>query len=166
MKHTKEELIGVSAHLFYEFLMFINMAEEMALGKYPRGTTVSNALIEAFTIHVRILLDFLYGEKKRPDDAVAGDFFPAQSIWLKIRPPMPPNLNNVSKRVGKEVVHLTYSRLKVTQNTKPWQFVNMTKDMLKVFDKFLENVSRELVHDSWNRYYSIKIDITQNKSIQ
>jgi len=156
MKHTKEELTGVSDHLFYEFLMFINMAEEMALGKYPRGATVSNALIEAFTIHVRILLDFLYGEKKRPDDAVAGDFFPTQDTWLEIRPPMVSNLNNVSKRVGKEVVHLTYSRLKVTPNTKPWHFVDITKGMLKVFDKFLENVPREFLHNSWNQYYSIK----------
>jgi hypothetical protein len=155
MKHTKKELIGVSDHIFYELLMFVKMAQEMTSGKYPQGTTINNALIEAFTIHARILLDFLYGEKKRPDDAVAGDFFPTQNDWFKIRPSMPSNLNSMNKRVGKEIAHLTYSRLKVTPDTKPWHFVDITKDMLKIFNKFLENVHRELLHNSWDQFYSI-----------
>lgn len=155
-KHTKKELTGVSDHLFYEFSMFITTAEEMGSGKYPQGTTVNNALIEAFVIHARNLLYFLYGEKKEPDDAVASDFFSDQKAWIKIRPKTPDNLKNVGKRVGKEVAHLTYSRLGVTPDTKPWHFVDITKDMMKVFDKFLENVPRELLHDSWNQYYSIK----------
>ena len=47
--------------------MFIKMSEEMRSEKYPQGTVISNALIEAFTIHVRILLDFLYKDKIEPD---------------------------------------------------------------------------------------------------
>lgn len=156
MKHTKDELVGVSDHLFYEFLMFINTVEEMQSGKYPQGTTVSNVLIEAFTIHIRILLDFLYGNKKKSDDVIAGDFFPNEKEWLKNRPEMPINLTNVKKRVGKEVAHLTYSRLKVTPDTKSWPFVDIAKDMIKVFDKFLEKVPKDLLHNSWNQFYLIR----------
>jgi hypothetical protein len=165
MKHTKDELIRVSSHLFYEFSMLINMTEEIRSSKYNQGSTVSNALIEAFTMHVRIILDFLYEKKKRPDDAVVGDFFSTQDVWLKIRPKMPPILNNISKRVNKEVAHLTYSRLKVTPSTKTWHVVDIAKDILKVFDKFLENVSRELLDESWNQYYSIKNRFIYNNSI-
>jgi len=156
IKHTKEELKGVSDHLFYEFLMFINMAEEMQSGKYIQGTTVMNALLEAFTIHARILLDFLYKTKDRVDDVVAGDFFADEGIWLRIRPKMPPNLENLSKRVGKEIAHLTFSRLRVTPENKPWTFVDIARDMIGVFDKFLENVSKDNMHISWNQYYSIR----------
>jgi len=136
--------------------MFINLAKEMLSGKYLQGTPVSNALLEAFTIHIRILLDFLYGKKRKPDDVVAGDFFVDEKEWLEIRPEMPPNLKNINKRVGKEIAHLTYSRLAVTADTKPWPFVNIAKDMFKVFDKFLEKAPKDFLHNSWNQYYSIR----------
>ena len=156
MKHAKNELIEVSNHLFYELWMFMGIAKEMQSGRYSQGTIVSNALLEAFTIHIRVLLSFLYEHKKRPDDVVAEDFFPKEKDWLEYRPEMPISLKNVNRRVGKEVAHLTYFRLKVTPDTKPWPFVDITKDMVKVFDKFLEEVPKDFLHTSWNQYCLIK----------
>jgi len=157
-KYNKNTLKDISNHLFYEFSMFMNIVEEMRSGKYPQGTVISNALIEAFAVHVRILLYFLYGngEKRNLDDVLAEDFFSNEKDWLEIRPKMPSSLSSINKRVGKEVAHLTYSRLKVTPDTKPWPLGDIAEDMISVFDKFLENVVKDNMHIPWNQYYSIR----------
>ena len=62
----------------------------------------------------------------------------------------------VTVSVGKEIAHLTYSRLDVVSDEKPWPFVDIAKDMIKVFDVFLGNVVKDNMHISWSQYYSIR----------
>jgi hypothetical protein len=71
-----------------------------------RDQAIANALIESFSMHARILMDF-YASKARGDDAVAahftrsGTFEPAGTGGVAAE---------LRTRVNKQIVHLTYSR--------------------------------------------------------
>ena len=45
---------------------------------------------------------------------------------------MPPTLTDLAARVGTEVAHLTYGRLLVTQDAKPWQFVAVAEEFARI----------------------------------
>jgi hypothetical protein len=114
-----------------------------------RSWSIRNALVESFTVHVRILLDFLYPSSPKVDDVVADDFFDDASVWLEKRPGKSNLLSTVHRRVGKEIAHLTYTRIDITDEAKRWRFVDITNDVGGVLDKFCQLVSRSKVMDGF-----------------
>jgi len=148
-KRTKEELIGASDHLKYEVDMFFGLADAMASGEIGQGI-IGNALIECFTVHTRVLLDFLYGSAKaREDDVISDDFFDDVSVWSEARPPKTELLDSVHKRVGKEVAHLTYARQKISSEQKQWAFGQIANEIKPVLDHFLSLINQELLGSRW-----------------
>src|SRR5678816_3490620 len=113
IRRSSEQLLGASEHLYYEWAMFGTLARALTSGVFGDGP-INNAVLESFTVHARVLLDFLFDPKPRQDDVVAEDFFPETTKWVQIRGDIPPILQQVESRVGKEVAHLTYARLVVT----------------------------------------------------
>jgi len=107
-KRSEQELRAASDHLFYEIWMFQSLARDMASRSFTENV-VNNALLESFTIHTRILLDFLFAAKPQLDDVIAEDFFEDPATWHNVRPPKSEILETVHKRVGKEIAHLTYA---------------------------------------------------------
>src|SRR5688572_13729148 len=89
-----------------------------ALAAGVTDDVLKNALLESFTIHIRALLAFLYDDQPHRNDVIADDFV---SDWSSQRPPMPKALEKAHRRVGKEIAHLTYDRLSLTQEAKRWQ---------------------------------------------
>lgn len=80
---------------------------------------VNSAIIEAFAILVRSLLDFFYSEA-RQDDVIAQHFFSSPDDWIKARPSKSSaDIYKVKTRVNKEIAHLTYSRQKNFLNLGP-----------------------------------------------
>jgi hypothetical protein len=127
VRRSDEELVAVSEHLLYEIQMLFGTARTMATsiigdGKDFQTWSIRNAMVESFTVHTRILLDFLYPSKMGRDDVIADDFFDNPSTWVGQRPAESALLTEIHRRVGKEIAHLTYARLDVTPETKPWQF--------------------------------------------
>jgi hypothetical protein len=116
--------------------MLLALADGMASGAAGPGP-LNNALLESFTIHTRVLLDFLYAEKLQTDDVVAEDFFSEPSLWLSVRPVKSDCLASVHKRVGKEIAHLTYARLDVTPEAKPWLYAPIANEVNAAFSVFL-----------------------------
>jgi len=106
------------------------------------------ALIESFTMHARVLVDFLYGSKSKSDDVVAEDFFDDPSCWVLKRPKMSELLETIHRRVGKEVAHLTYVRLDVTPEKKRWRISDIANDVHVVLKKFVELVPESRVGNS------------------
>jgi hypothetical protein len=103
--------------------MLVSLAHGLASGIAGQGT-IATALIESFVVHVRCVLDFLYAPKnRRDDDVIAQDYFDDVAEWENLRPLMSANLEQARDRAGKEMVHLTYARLDVTPEAKPWRFV-------------------------------------------
>jgi len=147
-KRTSDELKKASNHLQYEFWMLNSLANAIASGISSKGW-ITNALLESFVIHVRGLMDFLYKDKPREDDVVAQDYFATLGEWGNHRPPLPEILKKAKKRAGKEIAHLTYERLKVTPDTKPWLFLEITNEINKVMGIFLENVPQNKLGSRW-----------------
>jgi hypothetical protein len=143
------ELEKASNHLHYEFWMFNTTAQAHASGISKEGW-ITNALLESFVIHVRGLMDFLYNDNPRPDDVVAQDYFNTLEEWKKLRPQQSPVLEHAKQRAGKEVAHLAYERLNVTPETKPWFFLEISKEVSEVMNVFLENVQKEKLGSSWH----------------
>lgn len=81
-------------------------------------------------------------------------FFP-KNTWVQlyeiytIRPIISESLKRTRKRAHKEVAHLTYARLKVTPETKPWHFVSIAHEIQTVFEVFLKNVPGDNLHPIW-----------------
>jgi hypothetical protein len=117
--------------------MLITMGQGLA-SQIAGDSALNSAMVECFTLHARNLLAFLYpGQNVRDDDVIAEDFVPG---WADQRPPMPPALEPVHSRVGKEIAHLTYGRLSLTEETQQWRFVEMGNELLGVMERFLRSV--------------------------
>ena len=136
--------------MHYEVWMLSSLAQAIASGIASQGW-LTNALLESFVIHVRGVMDFLYNDTPKSDDVVAQDFFPSAEDWIKIRPQLSELLRTAKKRAGKEVAHLTYSRLAVTHETKPWPFVAIADEVASVMKVFLKNVLKEKLGTQWQK---------------
>ena len=127
---TNEELKKVSEHLYYEIWM-LNETSQLS----DSNTVKNNALIESFSIHARVLLDFLYKTQGRPDDTFATDFFDDPQKWQDYIQEKAEVLSEIKRRVAKEIVHLTYKRLEVTPEEKKWDRPQICEDINEIFKK-------------------------------
>jgi hypothetical protein len=147
-KRPLAELREASRHLHYEITMFHAAAEGLRCGLFGNGP-ITNVLLESFAVHVRNLIDFLYSEQPRADDVVAEDFVAETLQWPQIRPTMSDVLLRAKRRADKEIAHLTYTRLAVTSDAKPWPFVQIFGEITSVFKLYMENVDRERLDKVW-----------------
>ena len=145
-KHTYEELRKSSNHLHYELQMFQGLVQGMASGIAGEKNVISNSLVEAFAIHVRILIHFFYSDNPQKDDVIAGHFI---ENWKTLAPKKTEVLKVAKTRADKEVAHLTFSRLKVTPEKKGWNFVEISNDLQVVINKFIELVPRDILGGRW-----------------
>jgi len=100
-KRTDTELKKASGHLYYEIEMLGGRAQLLAKAAY-KNRIVTNALLESFTVHARVILDFLYAsESVRPDDVIAEDFFDKPSLWHSARPEKTKLLGSIHSRGGR-----------------------------------------------------------------
>lgn len=143
-----EELREASEHLHYEMWMLTCLAHGIGSGIAGQGP-IAKALLESFVIHVRVLMDFLYNDKPQIDDVIAEDYFPSPDDWLKVRPKLTEMLKLSKKRAGKEVADLTYARLDVTPETKPWPFVQIANEISSVIKIFLRYVPKSKLGKQW-----------------
>ncbi len=149
-QRTAEELQEASNHLHYELWMLSSLAQAIASGISNQGW-LTNALLESFVVHVRGVMDFLYNDAPQKDDVVAQDYFASSDEWSDIRPKLSELLSKAKKRAGKEVAHLTYARLSVTPETKPWPFIDIANEITSIVEVFLNNVPREKLGSQWKR---------------
>ena len=145
---TIDELKEASNHLYYEYSMLTTVAKGLASGIAGQGPLL-NALIESFVIHVRAVIDFLYANNPKSDDVIAEDFFDKLGDWTRDRPEMSQLLTQARRRAAKEVAHLTYARLEVTPETKPWEFVQLEREISAVFGIFLKKVDISKLGPLW-----------------
>jgi hypothetical protein len=94
-----------------------------------------NADIEAFAVHCRVLIHFLYGTKDDKRDCVARDFFLEQSVWPTMRPKKPRVLSFISERAGIEIAHLSYDR---KNPAPPWDYAAIWNALAEVLRVFVE----------------------------
>lgn len=146
----KQKLEAIAEHISYEIEMFNNAADYVRLGK-ARNSFENNSYIEAFVVHGRCLTDFLYIDETNNDDVLAVHFFEDASPFLKSRPEITKLLKSLKARANKEVAHLTYRRLTVTPEIKPWQMEKIQEELDQVLKFFFDLLTAE--QKSWFRVF-------------
>jgi hypothetical protein len=135
---NKSELDDVlKHHVLYELNMLIIIANAVVSGIAGKSP-LNNSLIESFAIHVRNLIDFLWPVKPSNDHVISNDFF-GNNEWITIRPEIPVILKKARIRANKEISHISYDRLKVKPENKPWDFISITNEISSVMDLFIKN---------------------------
>ncbi len=137
--------------MLYEVQVFFGIGRaltrhRMSLGR-PLSWEVEMAMIEAFALHARALLDFFTKETGRGDDALAAEFFEPDE-WAKLRP-MPGEWAHQIKRkrldrVGKQIAHLTYYK-----DVRAWPVVQIAGDLGRVLSVFVKHVPADHVADDF-----------------
>ena len=141
-KRSDENMLKISQkHLGYELDMLVQTANWLATyygALPPNAAPMTNAFLESFLIHTRNLLDFLYPQRPKPEDVIAEDFFDDPKTWWLKRHKQTKLLSSSRDRIAKEMVHLTYDRLLVTKERKPWPFLAISADIIHTFNIFCE----------------------------
>ncbi|NQU77996.1 hypothetical protein HQ544_04850 [Candidatus Falkowbacteria bacterium] len=132
---TTQKLKDNCIHLYYEILM---LNETAKLSDVNDGVK-NNSYLESFTVHSRILIDFLFkpNRGREKNDIFAVDYFDESTDWDIGE--IPEILKKAKKRVGKEIVHLTTSRVEVILDEKGWNRVEICKQINEKFTVFINS---------------------------
>ena len=151
-ERSELELRNASNDLYYEFWMFAKLANGLATGIMGESI-INNALLEAFTIHARAILDFLYNDRLTGNEVSALDFVHRPDEWIQVRPKKSALLKEMETdlrhRVAKEIAQLPYDRHKGVPERKPWPFMQIAKEINVAFDVFLELVPERRLGPRW-----------------
>lgn len=153
IKRSEEELKLISEHLWYEVQMLVGLSRYMSSGGSDNNL-INNAVLEAYTIHARLILDFLTPKKPKPDDVLAIDFLEDVQEWIKMQNEMYQQIKTIRNRVAKEVAHLTYKRIYVTADEKSWKFEEITDEIMRMFNLFIARVPKNYLCEEWFDYIS------------
>ena len=132
-------------HLLYEVGTLHTVTGKLMNRHHKDDPAVENALLESFGVHARNLIDFVWVEHpKVATDAVAGDYV---DDWEP--PEQSERLSRVKDRVGKEIAHLSYHRLDISEEQKGSQVIGIGPELLSAFGSFAERVPDERVPHGW-----------------
>jgi hypothetical protein len=137
--------------------MFRATALGLVSGLFPGGP-LHDAVLEAFIIHGRNLLHFLYPEKPQASDVIAEDFLDDPTQWPTLRGDLPSSLVTLRRRANKEVAHLTYDRLSVTPEEKGWHFVDILRDLDLKFQEFRKLAPSKRLAEAWSKFDRVSND--------
>lgn len=156
MALSDEQLLRFSKeHICYEIYSLYSALELFAKGpvldpkKFANEFNIvsRNFFLEGVINHSRCLYEFLYFPKrKKPDDARAIDYFDSPELWHSIRPEIPTHFKSFYTRAGKEMAHLTYTRLSMTEISKRWDLYTLTNDLFTTLLLFAENADPDKIH--------------------
>ena len=148
MTRTQDDLKQASEDLHYEWDMLKSVAQAMVMNFAGAGV-LNNAMLESFAVHVRSLIFFLFPENAKTDDVLATHFVSDPAAFETARGVKSEILKKAQARAGKEVAHLTYERLKVTAETKPWRFVEIATEVNRVMKIFLQDADQSKLSETW-----------------
>ncbi len=112
---SKEQIAGMLKHVYYE------IDQILCIPKHdPEDKRILESVYFALQVHGRVLLDFFQNDaaNRQRDDVVCSDFrFDARPVDVG---------DDNEERLNKDLVHLTYSRLRhkpETQRWPVWEFI-------------------------------------------
>jgi hypothetical protein len=136
----------LTEHLFHEVQMTFFLAGELSAPTGSRlDVSLRNAQLEAFTLHLRSLCEFFWGDpppavQRYERDAFAADYFP-DGDWARYRPELPPI---VAKIVGApDTSRLTYSNAWARPADLLWDVVPQAFALAPVVVRFADAVDHE-----------------------
>ena len=148
--HSPEEMRQASDPLLYEIWMFKCLAEEIQSRKSQSQTkdVVWNAVLDAFLIRARMLIDFFYKSRSNHDDDVlAVEYFSSQAEWKSAIGEITSLLKEVKEDVHISVAHLSHARSK-----RNWPTQQIYAELSQTIDSFLNNIPPHLLGPRWEGY--------------
>lgn len=141
VKHSDKELFEVSEHLGYEYVMLKNCLDTLRANSL--NEFLNYAVLEAFLLHARNIIFFFYKSEAsgQPDDAVAENFFSNPKHWQQVRGKKPSLIENVQTRMGKNLAHLTYKRLGLTDKERKWPCDDIYSHLITLLKLFVNKVN-------------------------
>jgi len=125
----KERLLNYEIWMFRETCKQLNSCQQTQFER--------NLLLESLSVHVRLLIEFFYNDKKYPNDLVAQDFLPITINWKNERPPLTDLLKEAKNKADKQLAHLSLWRVKIEKDGKKgWNWDGIKRDMEKIIEKF------------------------------
>jgi len=144
---SEKELRAFSDHLLYEIEMFSAtvgvLAVVIEMEVSHTRTTLRNALMESWALHVRNLLSFLYDRRAGKGDAVAADF--VGSGWAAKRGAKPEVLALAHAKASKEMAHMSWLRSVLTDDQREWHPEPIIVALGNALHEFLDSVPEALV---------------------
>ncbi|MCG2711409.1 MAG: hypothetical protein L6416_03685 [Candidatus Omnitrophica bacterium] len=123
-------------HVLYEIEMFTALPIESA------SKLISNAIIESYLVHARVLCDFFQNSNRIKDDILCSDYgFTASTLTIP---------EDIETRFDKCLAHLTYSRLKYKGDTKTWIYAKFRphiNERIKTFLLHLLNKKKDWLNE-------------------
>jgi hypothetical protein len=148
-RRTLETLQAASDHLYYEYWMLKSLAHALA-SSTSDPEWLRNAYVESWVVHFRNILDFFYPPSSvSPEDVVAVDYFDNAHDFLSLLPELPPILASGRKRANREIAHLSYKRIGITQEEKEWHFAAVTSELDQLMSSFLRKVAKTKLGPRW-----------------
>ncbi|MCB9720934.1 MAG: hypothetical protein H6756_08660 [Candidatus Omnitrophica bacterium] len=156
---TPEQLRAFSGeHLYYEIDMLYGVVERLSEQHAPQDSYLINSLLEAYVIHTQVILDFFYQPQMKADDAKAIHFIRDVRRWKQAMPPYDRYFRKFNRRRSREVVHLSYHRMDIQPEDKPWNLVRTTEHVKLVVNAFLEHADPDKLHP---RMYDLKRNVEE-----
>lgn len=151
-KMDPNRLRAQSKHLLYEIQMLSALAgyiregtADYAVAHLPlEGVPVRNAVVEAFELHARNLIEFLIHQRSG-DKSTAGDF--TRGKWT--RPGDWAPLKSLRSQFSERVAHLSWKRSAFTEKEQVVASLEIFAAIARNLDPFLEDADHELLCDGF-----------------
>lgn len=152
---TPDDLRALGDHVLYEAEMTSRLIAPLSGQQFARlegggDQLIENALVEAFVMHVRALLEFLFNDKPKRDDGSAVHMVRDVAEWTRRRGRMSPFLREVRRRSNKGIAHVTFSRKRLTEEAHEWGVGNVHEAVSRVLVEFIPLVPEERVLPAWH----------------
>jgi hypothetical protein len=144
-RRSDHELQAASEHVLWEFRQRMRLARHVYDRRHEGVTEMVDPLdagaLEAFCLHSRALVEFLWRDRRlgsvrpRRDDAVAGDWFDL-GTW-SFEPTLPHEVAEVPRRTGWGVAHISYKRIDANE-IWGWDHVEIGHRIASRFFDFAE----------------------------
>jgi len=146
--HTDADLRTGSDYLEYHVRMYIEtllwLRDQHESGK-PEGT-LWNAVLEAYLVHARILIDFLYKSNSRyDDDVIAVHYF--HDLPVSFNPLPNTDLEDWAKEIGGRLVHITTKPMPALKSQQKWPIDDIASGLIPTLMDFLKVVPDALLAD-------------------
>lgn len=142
----------------YEFKALYACAANLRLQHVQQDPASTNAHVESFAIHCRVLISFLFGHdlslkfQLKKTDVLAIDYFhDDQHRWVKSCPRVDQQLIEARKHADKQIAHITVSRRGLNQNpnnTSHWRISDNLRSLATAMQQFLDQASASRVDSS------------------
>jgi|WetSurMetagenome_2_1015567.scaffolds.fasta_scaffold93918_2 hypothetical protein len=166
----EEKIIFLNKHFLYEVSMTFDLFFlDINSNNSKQKNILDNIRLESFIFHARNLIDFYYeknkkGERYHKDDAWAIDYFDDEELWYENRPDISDWKDEFLKRAGKQIAHLTYSRLEINPENKEWNIYEIEKPLKRITILFIEKINNEFRTKKIKKLYNCLIDSLEDKN--